>query len=86
MEQFETKRLLNDKIEVSAIIANMRESADYEQFLLDQLGTNQLKSQTGERIERNINTMHEIRRKLDEAHALMSELHEENVCVNAFKI
>ena len=86
MEQFETKRLLNDKIEIAAIIANMRESADYEQFLLDQLGPNQLQSQTGERIERNINTMREIKRKLDEVHALMSELHEENVCVNAFKI
>ena len=86
MERFETKRLLKDKIELSSIIANINDSADYEQYLQDQLGPNQLKSQTGERIERNIDTMREIKRKLDEVHAMMSEVHEDNVCVNAFKI
>tara|TARA_R110000751_G_scaffold40588_13_gene95901 strand:+ start:2888 stop:3148 length:261 start_codon:yes stop_codon:yes gene_type:complete len=86
MERFETKRLLKDKIELSSIIANINDSADYEQYLQDQLGPNQLKSQTGERIERNIDTMREIKRKLDEVHAMMSEVHEDNVCVNAFKL
>ena len=86
MEAYETKRLLKDKIELSSIIANINDSADYEQYLQDQLGPNQLKSQTGERIERNIDTMREIKRKLTEAHKMMSEVHEDNVCVNAFKI
>ena len=86
MEAFETKQLLEDKFDIAKILSNMIASTDYEEYLLDQLGPNQLKSQTGERIEKNINTMHEIRRKLDEVHAMMSELHEDNVCVNAFKI
>lgn len=77
---------MEDKFDIAKILSNMITTTDYEEYLQDQLGPNQLKSQTGERIERNINAMHEIRNKLSEVHSLMSELHEDNVCVNAFKI
>ena len=79
MEGFETKRLLHDKIEISAISANMNTCIDSEQRVKDKLGVNQLRSASGKRIERNINAMHDIRRKLNEVHVLMSELHEDNV-------
>ena len=85
MEAFELKRLRNDKQELGFIIKNVGESADYEEYLLDQLMPNQLKSQTGERIERNIDTMHEIKRKLQEVYKMMFDLHKDNICANAFK-
>lgn len=86
MDAFDRNDLLNDKITISLIITNMTTLRDYYQIQLDQYGPNRLKTESGKRKKRNIEKTQKLVEKLVEAHKLMSELHEDNVCVNGFTL
>ena len=57
-----------------------------EQNQLDNYGPNRLKSESGIRKKRNIEKTKKLVETLFEAHKLMRELHEDNVCANTIAI
>ena len=89
MTPSETKQLLTHKQELSSIVRNMIDQTDLEKRYVEYLkenGPNQLKSEAGQRLERNIETLEDIRDKLQDAYRLIAELHIDNAAANAFTI
>ena len=89
MTPFETKQLLNYKQEVASIVRNIIDQTDLEKRYVEYLkenGPNRLKSETGQRLERNIETLEDIHSKLQDAYRMIAELHIDNAAANAFKL
>ena len=86
MDAFDRHNLLNDKISISLIIAHMISLMNNEENQLDKYGPFKLKSEAGQRKKRNIEKTIKLLETLFEAHKLMRELHEDNVCANTIAI